>query len=201
MCPTTLATLRCTNTSPGARPTTWFAGTRLSEQPIQRYSGACRSSEVGEEPRDSRRPSPPPRPGCARRDLRDRSWRRGYRRGGPSLPLHILTDPAAKERRGGCRRTVRRSGRRRRAARSRCAAAAVLSLCATWRVLARRCRGPSEQGDSLISPTCCRGSGSRSRRERAALPAAALRRLDVDDRPANRRTSPRGLAPLRRSPS
>ena len=33
--------LRCTNTSPGARPVIWLAGTRLSEQPIQRYSGDC----------------------------------------------------------------------------------------------------------------------------------------------------------------
>src|SRR5688572_5030671 len=38
---TTLATLRCTNSSPGARPTISFAGTRLSEQPIQRYRGVC----------------------------------------------------------------------------------------------------------------------------------------------------------------
>jgi hypothetical protein len=38
---TWFATLRWTKTSPGSRPTTWFAGTRLSAQPIQRYSGAC----------------------------------------------------------------------------------------------------------------------------------------------------------------
>src|SRR5262245_46949768 len=38
---TTLATLRWTNISPGRRPTIWLAGTRLSEQPIQRYCGAC----------------------------------------------------------------------------------------------------------------------------------------------------------------
>src|SRR5581483_1141617 len=38
---TTLATLRCTNTSPGAMSTIWFAGTRESEQPIHRYFGAC----------------------------------------------------------------------------------------------------------------------------------------------------------------
>ncbi len=44
MCTTTFATLRWTNTSPGASPTIWFAGTRLSEQPIQRYSGDCRSA-------------------------------------------------------------------------------------------------------------------------------------------------------------
>src|SRR5258707_11956130 len=40
-CTTTLATLRWTNISPGRSPTIWFAGTRLSEQPIQRDSGAC----------------------------------------------------------------------------------------------------------------------------------------------------------------
>ena len=38
---TTLATLRWTNSSPGSRPTISLAGTRLSEQPIHRYSGAC----------------------------------------------------------------------------------------------------------------------------------------------------------------
>ncbi len=32
---------RCTNISPGDRFTIWFGGTRLSEQPIQRYSGVC----------------------------------------------------------------------------------------------------------------------------------------------------------------
>src|SRR4051812_1784393 len=41
VCTTRLATFRWTNNSPGARPTIWFAGTRLSEQPIQRYFGAC----------------------------------------------------------------------------------------------------------------------------------------------------------------
>src|SRR5262245_25794191 len=41
VCTTRLATLRWTNSSPGRRPTIWFAGTRLSEQPIQRYSGNC----------------------------------------------------------------------------------------------------------------------------------------------------------------
>src|SRR5207244_10384412 len=41
VCTTTLPTLRCTNNSPGASPTIWFAGTRLSEQPIQRYFGDC----------------------------------------------------------------------------------------------------------------------------------------------------------------
>src|SRR5258706_7398873 len=40
-CTTMLATFRCTNISPGGSPTIWFAGTRLSEQPIQRYPGAC----------------------------------------------------------------------------------------------------------------------------------------------------------------
>src|SRR5690606_26655161 len=38
---TTLAMLRWTNTSPGARSTIWLAGTRESEQPIHRNSGAC----------------------------------------------------------------------------------------------------------------------------------------------------------------
>src|SRR5215470_6154412 len=38
---TMLATLRWTNSSPGASPTISFAGTRLSEQPIQRYRGDC----------------------------------------------------------------------------------------------------------------------------------------------------------------
>src|SRR4051812_38568862 len=41
VCTTTLAMLRWTNTSPGARPVIWFAGTRESEQPIQRYCGDC----------------------------------------------------------------------------------------------------------------------------------------------------------------
>src|SRR5687768_3293682 len=40
VCTTTLATLRWTNSSPGSRPTISFAGTRLSEQPTQRNSGA-----------------------------------------------------------------------------------------------------------------------------------------------------------------
>jgi len=40
-CTTTLATLRCTNNSPGSRFTRSFAGTRLSAQPIHRYCGAC----------------------------------------------------------------------------------------------------------------------------------------------------------------
>src|SRR5260221_1600746 len=40
-CTPMLATFRCTNISPGGSPTIWFAGTRLSEQPIQRYPGAC----------------------------------------------------------------------------------------------------------------------------------------------------------------
>src|SRR3954469_4278605 len=40
-CTTTLATLRCTNTSPGSRPVIWLAGTRESEQPIHMYLGAC----------------------------------------------------------------------------------------------------------------------------------------------------------------
>src|SRR4051794_18487054 len=40
-CTTTLATLRCTNTSPGSRPVIWFAGTRLSLQPIHMNLGFC----------------------------------------------------------------------------------------------------------------------------------------------------------------
>ena len=46
VCTTTLATLRCTNTSPGSSPTIWFAGTRLSEHPIQRYRGDCFSARA-----------------------------------------------------------------------------------------------------------------------------------------------------------
>lgn len=38
---TTFATLRRTNSSTGSRPTMSLAGTRESEQPIHRYSGAC----------------------------------------------------------------------------------------------------------------------------------------------------------------
>ena len=38
---TRLATLRWTNNSPGSRSTISLAGTRLSEQPIHRYSGSC----------------------------------------------------------------------------------------------------------------------------------------------------------------
>src|ERR1700736_5275461 len=37
----TFAMLRCTNSSPGRRPTISLAGTRLSAQPIQRYLGLC----------------------------------------------------------------------------------------------------------------------------------------------------------------
>src|SRR5688500_11781802 len=40
VCTTTFAMLRWTNTSPGAMSMIWLAGTRESEQPIQRYSGA-----------------------------------------------------------------------------------------------------------------------------------------------------------------
>src|SRR5262252_4646686 len=36
---TTFPTFRCTNTSPGSWPVIWFAGTRLSEQPIHRMCG------------------------------------------------------------------------------------------------------------------------------------------------------------------
>src|SRR3982751_4727809 len=38
---TTLETFRWTKSSPGNRPTISLAGTRLSEQPIQRYLGDC----------------------------------------------------------------------------------------------------------------------------------------------------------------
>src|SRR5687768_4972740 len=38
---TRLAMLRWTNSSPGAMPISSLAGTRASEQPIHRYSGAC----------------------------------------------------------------------------------------------------------------------------------------------------------------
>jgi hypothetical protein len=48
-CTTTLATLRCTNTSPGSSPVIWLAGTRLSEQPIHRYLGVCCAARRGEE--------------------------------------------------------------------------------------------------------------------------------------------------------
>src|SRR5262249_25269288 len=41
LCETTFAMLRWTNTCPGGSPTIWFAGTRLSEHPIQRYFGDC----------------------------------------------------------------------------------------------------------------------------------------------------------------
>ena len=40
-CTTMLATLRCTNTSPGSSPVIWLAGTRLSEQPIHMNLGFC----------------------------------------------------------------------------------------------------------------------------------------------------------------
>jgi hypothetical protein len=44
VCTTRFATLRWTNTSPGGSDTISLAGTRLSEQPIQRYSGFCCSA-------------------------------------------------------------------------------------------------------------------------------------------------------------
>ncbi len=40
-CTTTFAMFLCTKTSPGGSPMIWLAGTRESEQPIHRYSGAC----------------------------------------------------------------------------------------------------------------------------------------------------------------
>ena len=69
VCTTTLAMLRWTKTSPGARPMIWLAGTRESEQPIHRYFGACCVRQALEEVRvllaDSRRP----RPCCVRAGL------------------------------------------------------------------------------------------------------------------------------------
>jgi hypothetical protein len=44
-----LATLRCTNTSPGSRPVISLAGTRLSAQPIHMYCGLCCCSQAREE--------------------------------------------------------------------------------------------------------------------------------------------------------
>src|SRR5450432_3427463 len=43
---TRFATFRCTNSSPGRSPTISFAGTRLSEHPIQRYLGVCCSASL-----------------------------------------------------------------------------------------------------------------------------------------------------------
>src|SRR3569832_1550740 len=40
-CTTTFAMFLWTNTSPGSSPVIWLAGTRLSEQPIHMYFGAC----------------------------------------------------------------------------------------------------------------------------------------------------------------
>ena len=51
---TTLATLRCTNTSPGSSPVIWLAGTRLSEQPIHMYLGFCCASRLVKKPGRSR---------------------------------------------------------------------------------------------------------------------------------------------------
>ena len=62
-----LATLRCTNTSPGSRPVIWLAGTRLSEQPIHMYLGVCCLTQAGEEAGARRAPSARPRRGCGRR--------------------------------------------------------------------------------------------------------------------------------------
>lgn len=44
VCTTTLAMLRCTKTSPGARPMISLAGTRLSAQPIHKRRGDCWSN-------------------------------------------------------------------------------------------------------------------------------------------------------------
>src|ERR1700687_5509992 len=43
---TRFATFRCTKSSPGGSPTISLAGTRLSEQPIQRYLGDCCSESL-----------------------------------------------------------------------------------------------------------------------------------------------------------
>src|SRR5688572_28813880 len=50
LCTTTLATLRCTKSSPGLRPTISFAGTRLSAQPTQRYFGVCCAARPAKNP-------------------------------------------------------------------------------------------------------------------------------------------------------
>src|SRR5688572_6466610 len=50
VCTTTLATLRCTNSSPGSRLTISLAGTRLSAQPIQRKRGDCCRDRVSKNP-------------------------------------------------------------------------------------------------------------------------------------------------------
>jgi hypothetical protein len=49
VCTTTLAMLRCTKSSPGSRLTISLAGTRLSEQPIQRYFGRLLPGQLQEE--------------------------------------------------------------------------------------------------------------------------------------------------------
>src|SRR5690606_34392703 len=53
VCTTTLAMLRWTKTSPGATSMIWLAGTRESEQPIHRYSGACRRESRSKKPGSS----------------------------------------------------------------------------------------------------------------------------------------------------
>src|SRR6185503_1591483 len=50
VCTTTFATLRCTNTSPGWWPVIWFAGTRLSEQPIHRMRGRWMAARRSKNP-------------------------------------------------------------------------------------------------------------------------------------------------------
>src|ERR1700761_927115 len=55
LCTTTFATLRWTNISPGSMPQISFAGTRLSEQPIHKYSGACWRASVAKKSGSRRR--------------------------------------------------------------------------------------------------------------------------------------------------
>src|SRR5688572_8488152 len=47
---TRFETFRWTKSCPGMSPTIWLAGTRLSEQPIQRYSGACCRDRLWKKP-------------------------------------------------------------------------------------------------------------------------------------------------------
>src|SRR5215471_16588995 len=107
VCTTTFATFRCTNTSPGCCPVIWFAGTRLSEQPIHRMCGvwiADRSSKnVG---------------CCARtRSAHRRLFSRISRRSAITVPLDMRRPaaPAAPHdgrTTGGARRALCRSGLR-----------------------------------------------------------------------------------------
>ena len=83
---TRLAMLRCTNSSPGSRPTISLAGTRLSEQPIQRKGGDWLlnrwATKSGSKPRVSR-----PRRGCFRTAVEVRSG--AYTLASSSLPEQL----------------------------------------------------------------------------------------------------------------